>query len=281
MARKTVPFAIKQADLLAQGVIEGYAAVIGNVDDGNDVIDPGAFTKTIAENGARIKMGWQHEGPFGVTTYIAEVGRDALPPAVLARAPDALGGVFVRGQADMTAEDADRLKRLASGSVDELSIGYEAVKAGFEQDGDRYVRRLKEVRLFEWSPVWVAMNQAAIVTGVKAHTPSTVDDLLSLLAEMKEGRVLSAASKEKIDAAMSAAKDLIQELEALLAAAEPAKHHSALRASLDLRLAQSTYDVLLARARAAGLFNSTHRDDGPGQKPPAGAGHVMSLAISV
>ena len=108
MERKTVPFAIKQADLLAQGVIEGYAAVIGNVDDGNDVIDPGAFTKTIAENGARIKMGWQHEGPFGVTTYIAEVGRDALPPAVLARAPGALGGVLVRGQADMTAEDEDR-----------------------------------------------------------------------------------------------------------------------------------------------------------------------------
>jgi len=253
MERKTVPFAVKQPDLLAQGVIEGYAAVIGNLDDGNDVIDPGAFTKTIAEGGARIKMGWHHQGPFGVTTYIAEVGREALPPSVLARAPGALGGVFVRGQADMAAEDEDRLKRLASGSVDELSIGYEAVKATFEQDGDRYVRRLKEVRLFEWSPVWVAMNQAAIVTGVKAQVPSTVDDLLSLLAEVKEGRVLSAASKEKIDAAMSAAKELIQELEALLAAAEPAKGHSALRAGVSLRLAQADYDRLLVRAHAAGI----------------------------
>ena len=63
-------------------------------------------------------------------------------------------------------------------------------------------------------------------------------------------------------------------------AAEPAKGHSALRTAVDLRLAQSTYDVLLARARAAGLFDSTYRGYGPGQNPPAGAGHAMSLAIS-
>ena len=43
----------------------------------------------------------------------------------------------------------DRLKRLAYGSVDELSIGYKAVKVAFEQNGDRHIRRLKEVKLFE------------------------------------------------------------------------------------------------------------------------------------
>ena len=93
MERKAVPFAIKQPDLLAQGVIDGYAAVFGNVDDGNDLTDPGAFTKTITENGGRIKMGWQHAAPFGVTTCIAEVSRDSLPPAVLQRAPGAAGGL--------------------------------------------------------------------------------------------------------------------------------------------------------------------------------------------
>ena len=93
MEHKSVPFSLKQgADALLSGLVEGYAAVFGNVDDGNDLIDPGAFTKTIGENGARIKMGWQHQGPFGVTTYIAEVGRDSLPPAVLQRAPGAAGG---------------------------------------------------------------------------------------------------------------------------------------------------------------------------------------------
>ena len=104
--------------------------------------------------------------------------------------------------------------------------------------------------------------------------------LMALLVELKEGRVLSGASVSKVDGALSALRDAIEALENLLAAAEPAKGHSALRTGLDLRLAQSTYDVLVARARMAGLFDPTHRDYGPGQNPPAGAGHVMSLAIS-
>ena len=278
MERKTLPFSLKQEPgSLLSGVVEGYAAVFGNVDGGNDLIDPGAFTKTISENGGRIKMGWQHAAPFGVTTYIAEVGRDSLPPAVLQRAPGAAGGLYVRGQADMTAEDGDRLKRLASGSVDELSIGYEAVKATFEQDGERYIRRLKEVRLFEWSPVWVAMNPAAVITGVKGVTTegqTDADDadpfgqLMALLREVKEGRVLSSANVTKVDGALAALRDAIEALENLLAAAEPAKGHSALRTGLDLRLAQSTYDVLVARALMAGLFGSTPWTTGPARTLP-------------
>jgi uncharacterized protein len=259
MEQKRFPFEAKQDKLLA-GVVEGYAAVFGNVDDGNDVIDVGAFTKTIAENGGRIKMGWQHEAPFGVTTYIAEVPREALPPSVLERAPDATGGLFVRGQADMTAEDADRLKRLASGSVDEMSIGFETIKANFEQSGDQYVRRLKEVRLFEWSPVWIAMNQAARVTGIKAASEleqkaDELDRFMTVVAELKEGRVLSAASKTKIDAAMAAAKELIKELETLLAAAEPApKGHSTLHEETRLQILQADVDGLILRARMAGAL---------------------------
>jgi len=84
----------------------------------------------------------------------------------------------------------------------------------------------------------------------------------------------------KVDGALSALRDAITALEELLAAAEPAKGHSALRAGVVLRGAQSTCDVLRARARAAGLFDPTHRGYRPGQNPPAGAGHRMSLAIS-
>lgn len=258
MELKRFPFSVKQPDLLLQGVVEGYAAVFGNVDDGDDIIDPGAFTKTIAENGGRIKMGWQHEAPFGVTTYISEVPREALPPPVLERAAGATGGLYVRGQADMTSEDQDRLKRLASGSVDELSIGYEAIKASFEQAGSKYIRRLKEVRLFEWSPVWMAMNQAAVITGVKGRDVDekmdALDRLIAGMVELKEGRVLSSASKDKVNAAMAAAKELIKELEALLAAAEPAKSHSALDMDMRLRLMQADMEGLIVRARVAGAL---------------------------
>ena len=78
MERKTLPFSLKQEpDSLLAGVVEGYAAVFGNVDDGNDLIDPGAFAKTITENGGRIKMGWHHAAPSAPRRTLP---RSAAPP---------------------------------------------------------------------------------------------------------------------------------------------------------------------------------------------------------
>lgn len=211
---KAYPFALKDGGAgLTTGRVEGFASVMGNVDDGGDVIHAGAFNRTIAENLARIKMGWQHSAPFGTTTDIYEVARADLPPQVLQRAPDATGGLYVAGQADMTAEDVDRLKRIASGSVDELSIGFlpVAAKTTFEQDKatGAITRHMREVKLFEWSPVWVAMNRAALITGLKSAGGLVLDAvaLAELLVEVKDGRVLSARSVSFVDAALSALDD--------------------------------------------------------------------------
>ena len=38
-----------------QGIVSGYASVFGNVDDGGDVVEPGAFAETIAEGVGRGK----------------------------------------------------------------------------------------------------------------------------------------------------------------------------------------------------------------------------------
>jgi len=37
------------------------------------------FEVGIAVDGGRVKMGRQHAAPFGITTCMAEVGRDVLP----------------------------------------------------------------------------------------------------------------------------------------------------------------------------------------------------------
>jgi HK97 family phage prohead protease len=39
---------------------EGYASVFRNVDSYRDIIEPGAFTKTIQES-KRVKVLWQHD----------------------------------------------------------------------------------------------------------------------------------------------------------------------------------------------------------------------------
>ena len=45
---KTLLFDLDEYDE-EQGVFSGYGSIFGNVDDGGDIVEPGAFTKTIAE----------------------------------------------------------------------------------------------------------------------------------------------------------------------------------------------------------------------------------------
>src|SRR5678815_4361461 len=48
------------------GVFYGTAAVYGNVDLGGDVIEAGAFTKSIAENGGKVPLLLDHRIPIGL-----------------------------------------------------------------------------------------------------------------------------------------------------------------------------------------------------------------------
>ena len=43
------------------GIVKGYGSVFGNVDSDGDVIRRGAYTKTIKENGHRVKYLYQHD----------------------------------------------------------------------------------------------------------------------------------------------------------------------------------------------------------------------------
>ena len=59
MGRNALP-AIERKSLAGVQVVEdrvvtGFAAVVGNVDDGGDVLLPGAFAKTLAERASRLR----------------------------------------------------------------------------------------------------------------------------------------------------------------------------------------------------------------------------------
>jgi HK97 family phage prohead protease len=52
------------------GTFEGLLATYNNVDLGGDTIEPGAFTKSLQENGNVIPLLWQHDSrqPIGSLT---------------------------------------------------------------------------------------------------------------------------------------------------------------------------------------------------------------------
>ena len=121
------------------------------------------------------------------------------------------------------------------------------MKFDFENQPGINVRNLREVKLYEISPVPLGMNALTEIRAVKAAMQMRNDDgprnvmndevMLkayvekwnAFILEMKEGRVLSTSSKEKVVNAIGAMEGAMDALNDLLTAAEPQKMlHSAL-----------------------------------------------------
>ena len=150
---ETCDFNLKIKSLDDAGQFVGMAAVFSNVDLGNQVIDPGAFTRTLSA-GKKFPVLWQHlsESPIGSCT--ATETRDGL---------QIVGKLELK---DPTAQKAYTFMK--AGITKGLSIGYDTIQSTY--DGD--VLHLTELRLWEASIVTFPMNESAQVTGVKAMSDS-------------------------------------------------------------------------------------------------------------
>lgn len=165
---KSFKFELESAD--ESGEFSGYAAVFGNKDSGGDIIEKGAFSKTIREDFGRIKILSQHtdcELPIGKPLELREDDK----------------GLFIRGKISDTAKGRDIQTLMKDGVLNELSIGYDTVE--FDYDSEQGVRRLKEIKLWEVSIVTWAMNDQAKIDEVK----SLVEGLRT---EVKTGKITRA-----------------------------------------------------------------------------------------
>lgn len=159
------------------GIVEAYVSVFGikDKDDPPDIIQLGAFVKTIQERGPagarKIRVLNQHwrDEVIGMPLIIVEHSRELLPPELLERFPEATGGLFTRTQFIMEVQKGREIYALyKAGAMDEWSIGFDAMQFEFlKREDDERIRLLKELRLWEYSPVTWGMNQATITTAVK------------------------------------------------------------------------------------------------------------------
>ena len=161
---ETKDFSLEIKEVTSEGVIEGYAAVFGNIDRGMDKLLPGAFAKGLAaaqKAGRTIKMLWQHDPswPIGVWDELTEDAR----------------GLKAKGRLIMGVPKAQEVYALMKGgAIGGLSMGYMTLKHGYEGD----VRILQEVDLYEVSPVTFPMNEKAKITAVKSHGIEDIIDKL-------------------------------------------------------------------------------------------------------
>lgn len=149
-----VPFEVKAIND-EDGTFEGYGSVFGNVDADGDVIEPGAFTKSLLSHRSHQTlpaMLWMHDPHNPVGRYL-EVRED-------------LRGLYVKGQLILeSTQGRDAYALLKGGAVNGLSIGY--VPKAWEFDKAQKTRTLKEVDLWEVSLVTFPANSLARVMVVK------------------------------------------------------------------------------------------------------------------
>jgi len=221
---KGFPFELEEKGLdVEEGTFAGYAAVCGNLDDGGDIIEYGAFKKTLAERGPasgrnRIKVFRFHDfhQPIGKTLELKEVSKGKMPKSLLEQFPGITGGLYVKGQISHTPLGDEVLTLMRDGVVDELSIGYDAVKEYWDDDDDTKARHLKEVKLYCADPVPLAMNAAAIVTDVKELSPEEAESLETAEAqEAEEAKQAEDTKKALIASLIQQAQFQRQQIEEL------------------------------------------------------------------
>jgi len=205
-------FITKMDEAEGVGIVEAIVSVTGIVDDGNDVIQHGAYAKTISERGRKIRVlnshnMWSISDVLGVVLELREIGRDEMPAEILERYPEADGGLWTKTQYVLdTQAGREAYALIKSGAVDEYSIGYEAMQFEYQKrgEGEPPVRVIKEIKLWEYSPVVWGMNPATMTTGVKSLDAEALRPLAEAgLAALESGddEAIRAAAIALIEAA--------------------------------------------------------------------------------
>lgn len=146
----------------------GYGAVFGNIDSYGDVIEKGAFTKTIEEFKASGKwpaMLSQHGG------WLSSA-QDMTPVGVWTEMREDDHGLYVEGKLADTPrgrELYELMKMTPRPAIDGMSIGYFVTEYTDEKKDGELIRHIKGIDLVELSLVTFPANKEARIADVKSE----------------------------------------------------------------------------------------------------------------
>jgi HK97 family phage prohead protease len=143
------------------GTFTGYASIWGAVDSYGDIVDKGAFRRTVKDN-QQFPLLWSH---------------DIGEPIGVVRPKEDSTGLKVEGHINLDVQRGRETRSLMKqGAVSGLSIGYQVVKSEPDEVEKSPVRRLKEIKLWEISPVVFGACPGALVADIKADECSELID---------------------------------------------------------------------------------------------------------
>lgn len=166
-------FDLEIKDVGETGEIAGYGAIFNTPDLYMDRIVPGAFAGSLAKHASAKTMPlmlWQHnpDEPIGVWDELAEDRK----------------GLRVKGRLILdVARARETHALLKAGALRGLSIGYRTLSDQMEGD----IRLLKEIDLWEVSPVSFPAHPKATVTAVKAAGDALGEALTGFARRLRDG----------------------------------------------------------------------------------------------
>jgi HK97 family phage prohead protease len=194
---------------LIKGIVTGYFSKFDNVDSDGDIMKPGAFTKTIKEQGPksaqpRIKHLLNHD-PSQPLGKLLSLNEDA-------------NGLYYESQVGTHDLGSDFIKMVESGLITEHSIGFKIIKRNQIQSYEDYYKKpslgmfdITEVKLYEGSSLtaWGA-NALTPITSLKGDKNLDVDMIVAKTAAIDKFCRNTTATDDTIQMLLLHSKQLAQ-----------------------------------------------------------------------
>lgn len=138
--------------------VEFIASVFGTMDKVNDIMEPGAFKKTI-----------QERVPAGLVKFLDSHTYDIQHTlGTVIKAEEREEGLWGVAEISKTPSAQEAKQKMLEGHIDKLSIGFDTIQEEFEtKDGER-IRYIKEVKLYEISAAPIVIDEDTRIVNVKA-----------------------------------------------------------------------------------------------------------------
>lgn len=217
------------------GIVEAVVSVFGVLDFANEIVDAGAFDVVIGSGVMpKILVGHDWDKSIGLTLeWRVLPPNDPLLPDDIKQ----FGGLYCKGQIEQELFDGQQaFIRIKKKIIEEYSIGYEVIAEDWA-DG---VRHLKELRVYEWSPVFMGANPETYTIGTKALQTMNIETkvtnirtLLDGLVEQsrihlelreKAGRPINAVRWGQLNALAEQLHNASKEMRGLLAETDPSQY---------------------------------------------------------
>jgi HK97 family phage prohead protease len=207
----------------SKGIVTLYASAFGNVDSDGDIIEKGAFSKTIQERGPqsprpRIKHLFQHDRYNPIGTPLTMVQDE--------------NGLLIDSKVS-DIRDGDYIKLYRDGVITEHSIGFEIIKS--EMAENKEYQLIKEVKLWEYSSVTWGANENTPVVGMKSEMKAEfASELLGRLSKLNNVLRNGDYTDETFKLIEHEVSDIEKALKSLVSVSEPEQSTQATNEPVDL-----------------------------------------------